>query len=165
MAPRKTWIWIVVACLAVIVLGLFAIAGVGIYFVTRHIDTQAVGSADAMKQFDEVRAAFKDQQPLFELDANERPRATRPIRELPRSDVRPRALTVMAWDADEGRIVRISIPFWLLRLGGNRVEVGQDEWFSVNDFNLDVDQLERIGPALIFDYRAPSGERVLLWTQ
>ena len=165
MATRRTWIWIIVACLGVIVVGLFGIAGAGVYFVASHIDTEAATSADATEAFDEARARFKDQQPLFELDANDRPRLRHPIRDLPRSEIRARELTVMAWDLDEERIVRISLPFWLLRMGGSNIEINHDEWFSFSDLNLDVTQLERVGPILLFDYRAPSGERVLLWTQ
>lgn len=165
MAARRTWLWIIIACLGVIVLGLFAIAGAGIYFVASHIDTERIGSAAAMAEFDRARAVFKDQQPLFELDKDERPRATRPIGDLPRSSVRPKDLTVMAWDADDERIVRISLPFWLLRMGGRQIEINDSGGFDLRELNLDVRDLERIGPVLIFDYRAPSGERVLVWTQ
>lgn len=165
MAIRKTWIWIIVACLGVIILGLFGIAGAGVYFVASHVDTERASSAEAMKAFDDARARFKDQQPLFELDANERPRLRQAISELPRSEIRAKELTVMAWDLDEERIVRITLPFWILRMGGNNIEINNDQWFSVSDLDLDIGQLERVGPILLFDYRAPSGERVLLWTQ
>lgn len=165
MAARRTWIWIIVACLGVIVLGLFAIAGVGIYFVASHIDTDRVSAPEAMRQFDEARAVFKDQKPLFELDKEERPRPTRPLQDLPRSSVRPQLLTVMAWDADDERIVRISVPFWLLRMGGRQIDINDGNGFDLNDLHLDVRDLERIGPILVFDYRSASGERVLVWTK
>jgi flagellar basal body-associated protein FliL len=165
MATRKTWIWIILACLGVIVLGLFAIAGAGVYFVASHIDTQAATSADAIRAFDDVRAKFKDQPPLFELDENGRPRATRPIREIPRSSMRARELTIMVWDVDDERIVSISLPFWLLRMGGGQINVDGDHGFRFDDLDLDVDHLERIGPALVLDYLGRNGERVLLWTQ
>lgn len=165
MATRKTWIWIVLACLGVIVVGLFAIAGVGVYFVASHIDTEPATSADAMRAFDEARAVFKDQQPLIELDADERPKIVRPLRDIPRSETRAKELTVMVWDTGDERIVKISLPFWLLRMGGQNIEINEGEWFRLNELNLEVDQLERIGPHLVFDYRTPSGERVLLWTQ
>jgi hypothetical protein len=37
--------------------------------------------------------------------------------------------------------------------------------FDFQRLNLDVDELERIGPALVFDFRNQDGVRVLLWTQ
>jgi hypothetical protein len=169
MATRRTWIWIIVACLGVIVIGLFAIAGAGVYFVASHIDTTRTSPADAMRRFDDVRATFKEQPPLFELDSNERPRLKRPIAEVPTSSVRTRQLEIMAWDADEERIVTVTVPFWLLRFGGRRIEFsdrGNRRSFDIEDLQLNVEDLERIGPVLVFDYRASSnGERVLLWTQ
>ena len=37
--------------------------------------------------------------------------------------------------------------------------------FDFERLNLDVDELERIGPALVFDFRNQDGARVLLWTR
>jgi len=37
--------------------------------------------------------------------------------------------------------------------------------FDIKRLNLDIDELQRVGPLLVFDYRATSGERVLIWTQ
>lgn len=165
MATRKTWIWIVVGCLAVCVIGLLAIAGAGVYFVASHIDTEPASSTEALRAFDEAREVFKDQQPLFELDSDERPHELRNPADLPTSSIRPRDLVILAWDADEERLVRFALPFWLLRLGGRQVEINDGHGFDLDRLHLDVDELERIGPVLVFDYRASTGERVLLWTQ
>jgi len=165
MATRKTWIWIIVGCLSVCVIGLLAIAGAGVYFVASHIDTEPASSTKALRAFDEARAVFKDQQPLFELDPDERPHQLRNPADLPTSSVRPRNLVILAWDADEERLVRLALPFWLLRLGGRQVDINDGHGFDLDRLHLDVDELERIGPILVFDYRASSGERVLLWTQ
>lgn len=165
MATRTTWIWIVVGCLALCGLFLFAVAGAGVYFVASRIDTERVSSVDAMKMFDEARAAFEGQEPLFEIDSDERPHPVRDIREMPTSSERPRDLVVMAWDSDEERIVRVAVPFWLMRLGGRQVEINNGQGFDLNRLDLDVEELERVGPLLLFDYRARTGERVLLWTR
>lgn len=165
MATRKTWLWIILACVGVIIVGLFAIAGVGVYLVASHIDTEPATSADALRAFEQARSAFKDQEPLVALDDNERPTLVRPLRDIPRSDTRARELSVMVWDDNDERLVTISLPFWLLRMGGRNIEVNHGEWFRLDELHLDVDQLERIGPHLVFDYRRPNGERVLLWTQ
>jgi hypothetical protein len=165
MATAKTWIWIIVGFVAVCVVGLFAIAGAGVYFVASHIDTERASSVDAMQAFDDARAAFKDQQPLFELDDNERPHMLRDPSDLPSSSVRPKELVIMAWDSDEERLIKLALPFWLLRLGGREIEINDGHGFDLNRLDLDVEELERIGPTLVFDYRDSSGERVLLWTQ
>ena len=47
MASKKTWIWIIVTCLAVCVVALLAVAAFGVYFVASHIDTTRTTSADA----------------------------------------------------------------------------------------------------------------------
>ena len=118
-----------------------------------------------MRAFDEARAMFKDQEPLFELDNDERPHALRSPRDLPNSSVRPDNLVIMAWDADEERLIKISLPFWLLRFGGRNIEINDGRGFDLDRLDLDIDQLQRIGPMLVFDYRSTDGERVLLWTQ
>ena len=72
----------------------------------------------------------------------------------------------MAFDPKDGRIVRVDIPFWLLRLklrgsaidfNGNRMEL--------EDLKLTVEDLERYGPVLVVDHRAQTGQHVLVWSQ
>src|SRR5687767_9333850 len=111
---RRTWIWIVVIFLGVCVIGLMAAAGAGVYFVANHIDMKAATSVDAGRSFEGIKAAFKEQKPLFEIDEFERAKAVRPIEELPTSTVKPKHLWIQAWDPDEERLVKISLPFWLL---------------------------------------------------
>jgi hypothetical protein len=71
----------------------------------------------------------------------------------------------MAFDPDDARVVRVEIPFWLLRLklrggidfNGRRMEL--------DDLKLTVEDLERYGPALVVDHQGSSGERVVVWSQ
>ena len=166
MASRtRTWIWIVVIFLGVCVIGLMAVAGAGVYFVANHIDMKASTSIDAGRSFEDIRATFKEQKPLFEIDEFERAKAARPIQELPTSSVKPKYLWIQAWDPDEERLVKISLPFWLLRLGKRKVDFAHGEGFDLDRLNIDVNELERIGPVVVIDFRSPRGERVLLWTQ
>jgi hypothetical protein len=166
VAAKKTWIWIIVACLGLGVMSLFGLAAAGVYFAASHIDTERVSSAEALRAFDQAREEFREQKPLFELDNYENPRPTRVLREIPTSPTRPEDLWIMAWDPDEGRILKISLPFWMLRLGRRNIDVHHDEsGFDLKDLDLDVAELERIGPTLVFDLRAPEGERVLVWTR
>jgi hypothetical protein len=165
MSSRRTWIWIVVIVLGLCVTAMMAVAGAGIYFVSNHIDLKSTTVGDAGKTFDEVRASFKEQKPLFEIDSFERAKAVRPLSEIPTSTVKPKDLWIQAWDADEERLVKISVPFWLLRLGKRKMDFAGNESFDLDRLNIDVNELERIGPTIVFDFRAPSGDRVLLWTQ
>jgi hypothetical protein len=84
----------------------------------------------------------------------------------PAGDHRPQSLNIMAFDPDEGRVVKMDIPFWLLRLkmGGSRVDLGHDS-FDLSDLKLTIEDLERFGPILIVDHKGRAGERVLIWSQ
>lgn len=165
MGSRKTWVWVVAAVCGLCLLGLLALAGAAVFFVTRHISTERSTSADAIRAFDAVRANFPDQKPLYELDSRERPTMTRPIDELPTSPVKPENLRVLAWDPHDERLIRISLPFWILRMQKAKMDLGDSTTFDLGHLDLDGRQLERIGPALVFDYRGHDGARVLLWTQ
>jgi hypothetical protein len=166
MASRKTWVWILVGTAGVGLVGLIVVAGAGVYFVTRHISTEKSTSAEAIRAFDAVRASFPNQKPLYDLDNAERPRVARPLNKIPTSQSKPDHLWVLAWDPDDERLVKVSLPFWVLRLGKRKMEIiGKDGGFDLERLNLDGEELERIGPALIFDFRDRDGVRVLLWTQ
>lgn len=166
MAPsKKTWIWIIVGVFGAGVLLLFVVAGMGVYFVTKHVSTAHSTGSDALQSFERARAVFKDQKPLIEIDSYERPQATRRISEMPTSPTKPEYLWVLAWDPNDERIVKVSLPFWILKLGKRKLDVSGDRGFDLERLNLDVYELERIGPALVLDARSPSGERVLVWTQ
>jgi hypothetical protein len=166
MTSRKNWVWIVVACVAAGAGVLTAVAGAGIYFVAPHIQSDRSTSADALTAFDSAAAPFRNQRALYELDSADEPRLTRPLSELPTAGSRPAALQILAWDPDAERLVRVSLPFWVLRLGRAKMSMtgaGQD--FDLSRLHLDADELQRIGPALVFDFRGREGARVLLWTQ
>lgn len=166
MAKKRTWLWILVGLFGVGVVFMLVLAAAGVYFVTSHVQAGPSSSADAFQSFDDVRAAFKDQKPVFELDVREQPRQVLAFKEMPTAAAKPTMLWVLAWDPDRERLAKVSVPFWLLRLGRNNINVvSTDEGFRLERLNLDVDELERVGPQLLFDYRAPSGERVVVWTK
>jgi hypothetical protein len=41
----------------------------------------------------------------------------RPLRELPNAPRPSATLRILAWDPDEERTIKLSLPFWVLRLG------------------------------------------------
>ena len=162
----KTWLKITLVVVALGMLGMCAIAGAGIYFVSRHVHTSRVSSSIALKQFDDALARFKDQKPLIEIDSTERVRRTRDTADLPTAATRATNFVVKAWDPDEGRIVNLTIPIWILAMGKRKVDLGLGpDSFDLRRLNLDFKDIERIGPALLIDVRGRSGERVLIWTE
>jgi hypothetical protein len=166
MATRKTWIWIIVITLSVCVVGMLAVAGAGVYFVASHFDTRQASSSEAFQEFDRARAAFKEAKPLFEIDQRERPKLTRQISSLPTAPSSPEYLWILAYDPDhEGRIVKVNLPFWLLRFGKKNIKLDHGDGFDLNRLDIDAHELQRIGPMLLLDHRSTSGERVLVWTK
>jgi hypothetical protein len=166
MASRKTWLWIVLGAFGAGVLVLVAVAAAGVYFVTQRVQADRSTSADAKRAFDSVVEAFGETRPLYELDQAGDPRATRPVADLPTADTPPTDLRMLAWDPEHERLIRVALPFWMLRVGQQKFSFSHDHpGFDLDGLDLDVSQLERIGPALVFDYREDTGVRVLLWTQ
>lgn len=173
MAKTRTWIWIIVGGLGVCVLVMCAIAGTGVYFVSKHIQAKRTSTTDALHEFEATRASFKGKAPLLELDRLGHPREVTRTESMPTSAVKPTDLVILAWNPDRNRIVRISLPFWLLHFGRRKVDLfdssSGSEGAGGNDFdfdrlNIDVNELERIGPAFVLDYTTMNGERVLVWT-
>lgn len=162
----KTWVWVVLAIFLVGVLGIVAMAGVGIYFFSQHIQTETASPARASRDFEQARNLFQGQKPLIELDERGRYLRSNTDRTAPVNAQPPDAVHVMAFDPNDGRIVRLSIPFWLLRLKmrGTRIDLNGNQ-MDLEDLRLTVEDLERFGPTLIVDHKSPNGERVLVWSQ
>ena len=162
----KTWVWVVIGAAVLCILGLVAIAAAGFYFVSQHIETRPATAAAAASEFEAVKASFAGQKPLIELDRNGRFLRSHTDRPAPAHAAVPNDLHLLAFDPSDGRIVRFSIPFWLLRrrprnatidLNGSRMDL--------EDLRLTVEDLERYGPAVIVDHSAPDGERILVWSK
>ena len=162
----RTWVWILVAVAVVIVLSLVALAGLGFYFVSQHVESSATTPAGAAREFEAARAARGGQEPLIELDRDGRLVRTRTDREVPANAAAPAHLILLAFDPSEGRILRAQIPFWLLRLraGSATFEMNGGR-ISLQDLKLTVPDLERYGPALVLDHQARDGGRILVWTE
>lgn len=162
----KTWVWVVVAIIVIGILGIVAMAGVGIYFFSRHIETKTASPAVASRDFDQVKNQFQGQQPLIELDRNGRyVRSNTELKAKPGVKT-PDSVHVIAFDPDDGRVVKVTIPFWLLRLKMRGATIDLNgRAMDLEDLKLTVEDLERFGPILIVDYKSLDGERVLVWSQ
>lgn len=165
MAGRiKTWVWVVIAIAVVCVLSLVALAGMAAYFVSRHIETSEATASDAAREFEAVKAGFAGQKPLIELDSHGRflkAHTNRPSA----PNAPPEHLHVIAFDPPKGRIVRFSLPFWILRMKANATIDLNGDRMNLEDLRLTIEDLERFGPTLIVDHTAPDGERVLVWSK
>jgi len=168
-SSRKTWISVAIA--AVIVVGILAAAAVGgtAFFIYRHVQTQVTPSETAEQRFDETRARFNGQQPLIEIHRDDdRPIVHHDVIPSSGSLAKLAALRVLAYDRHEGKLVNVSIPFWLLRLApSNKFSFLNDNGidFDSDRIHLTIEDLERRGPGLILDQADRRGSRVLVWTE
>jgi hypothetical protein len=166
MAVRlKTWIWILVGFVGLGIVCVVAMAGAGFYFFSRHFDTKVVSRETASSEFERVKVQFTGQKPLIELDERGqflRANADRAARPDAR---RPDQLYVLAFDPDDERIVKVTIPFWLLRFKPRATVDFNGGRLELEDLKLTVEDLERFGPTLIVDHKSTRGERVLVWSQ
>ena len=162
----KTWVWVLLGVIVTCVVGVIAIAGAGFYFFTRHIETRTVSPAAATREFEEAKAQFVGQKPLVELDRRGSFVRSNPDRPSSRNGRVPEELYVMAFDPDDGRVVRLKIPFWLLRLKTHGSNINfNGRRMDLEDLKLSVADLERFGPTLIVDHSGIDGKRVLVWSQ
>jgi hypothetical protein len=166
---RKTWISILIA--AVIIVGVLALAVVGgtAFFIYRHVNTQFTNDTNAGQEFAAARARFAGQQPLIELRRGDEPVLHRDLILNARPpEKKLESLRVLAYDDDAGKLVRVQIPFWLLRMVPSKhLSLLNDEGIDIDAerVRLTLDDLERRGPGLVLDTKDRRGSLVLVWTE
>ena len=165
---RRTWVSVLIA--SVIIVGILAAAAIGgtAFFIYRHVNTQITPNETADAQFAEARARFAGQRPLLELRHGDEPVLHREAIPAEMPEAKLETLRVLAYDTHEEKLVRVSIPFWLLRLAPTRhvsflSDTGID--FDSDRVRLTLDDLERRGPGLILDQADRRGSHVLVWTE
>ena len=139
------------------------IAVVSVVRETVHVD--AIAESDATSEFDKVRAQFAGRAPLLEFAEGGRPQVSESAREAGASTARLDAMNMLAWDPKERRLVRFSLPFWLLRLKSGPIAFSGYASGLDDRVSLRVEDIERYGPGIIVDHTTPSGQRVLFWAQ
>jgi len=160
----KAWVWVVIGVVVLGILSVVAMAAAGLWFVKSHIDIRTTTSAAVTEDFQTIRQRFATQKPLIELD--EHGSFLRANVDRPAGTQRPQTLNVMAFDPSDEKVVRMELPFWLLRLkgGGGRFDIGRSN-VDLARMRITVEDLERYGPILILDQRDTDGSRVLVWSQ
>lgn len=165
---RKTWISVLIA--SVIIVGFLAAAAIGgtVFFIYRHVNTEFTKTENADQQFKKARARFAGQQPLIEIRKDDEPVLHREALRASQSTPKLETLRVLAYDTHAEKLVRVSIPFWLLRLAPSRhmtflSDSGID--FDSDRVHITLDDLERRGPGLILDQADRRGSQVLVWAE
>lgn len=81
------------------------------------------------------------------------------------------ALHLLTWRPGDGELREVRFPFWFVRMKtsgslnlGTLTALLVGDWENL-DLQVSVDQLERLGQALVLDHVREDGSRVLLWTE
>jgi len=170
MTTRKTWISIAIVSVAILLFLALAVVGGTAFFVYRHIETTPTTDRSAEDEFTAARARFRDQRPLIEI----RREGEEPVlhRDLLRNEKMPdkplESLRVLAYDENSGKLVRVNIPFWLLRIFPSKnLSFLNDEGIDIDTrrIRLTLDDVERRGPGLLLDQKDRRGSQILVWTE
>ncbi len=169
MAKKKNWLLIILGIVIfVVIVGVAAIVGFG-YWMYRQMDIRTVASADAQQQFEAVRARFAGQVPYIEVSVTDNHQETTVHRELEKATRSTLThLRLAVYDERERHFVQMSLPFWLLRLGGKgrvNLQQGPGGFDPGVELSVTPEDLERRGPGLIIDTVGRHGEHVLIWAE
>jgi hypothetical protein len=168
MAKQRWGLIILGIVIFVVIVGVGVIGTFG-YIVYRQMDVQTVATASPEEEFSKARARFEGQVPFIELPAGVEEAAPIVHRDQMAKEATPlTGLRVLAWGPQDKKLVRLTLPMWLLRLSGRRgVHLSNRDAPLSADMNLNVsaDEIERHGPGLILDFTTRTGERVLVWAE
>jgi hypothetical protein len=170
MSTKKLPTWASILIAAVIIVGILAVAAVGgaAFFIYRHVDTTFTPSENAQAEFTQARARFEGRQALIEVKHGDEPIIHRELVRNTAERQKIEALRVLAYDQHAGKLVRVSIPYWLLRMAPSKhLSFLDDNGIDVDSdrVRLTLDDLERMGPGLIIDTKDRRGSQVLVWTE
>jgi hypothetical protein len=162
---KKTWLWIL---LGVFVFFCLVIGGgviVAVSMFRNNMQVSDTSEAEAMRQFDEVRARFPGQHPLIQLVEGKPQYDAERVSQNVSSAALSR-VHILAYDRDEGKVVTFSLPFWLLRMksGPIRISAYQQGWDD-RGVSFRVEDIEKHGPGIIVDATERKEGRVLVWAE
>jgi hypothetical protein len=142
------------------------VVGVGVYVFVNHVGIEDASAEGAAEEFDAALKPFAGQSPLIEIESEDEVRIHRD--RIPAASTRRKieTINVLVWDADDDKLVRVSLPWWLVRMKAGPVEFStRGSPLDHHDLDLTVEDLERYGPGLLVNFEDPRGQRVLVWAQ
>jgi hypothetical protein len=167
MTPGRSWLQVAVVASVVLACGAIVIVGGTTIFVYRHIRAEFVPAETAEQRIAAARARFGSSQAFLRVDADRGP-VVNGREDTGASHEALSTLRALAYDPTAGKLVDISIPFWLLRLVPNgRISLDASSGidFSAKQLHLNVSALEDLGPGLVIDQQDRGGTKVLVWTE
>jgi hypothetical protein len=170
MADRKKTILAILgaAILIVLIFAVLAVVGV-VYFFRTHVAAIEASDKTAIEEIARTRDRFAGQTPMIERSHGEGDDFDRFVVHRPDPGAEPKpveALRVLAYNPRDERMVRVRIPFWILRLAPrSRFNLLEGTDVDLGRTRLTLDDLERHGPGLILDAKDRRGSQVLVWLE
>jgi hypothetical protein len=169
MAKKKNWLLIILGIVIfVVIVGVAAVVGFG-YWVYRQMDFHTTTTGNTLQQFETLRARFQGQVPYVEMTLSDNHEEATVHRELEKpTRTTLTRLRIAVYDEREHRFVELGLPFWLLRLGGNKpinLRQGSSGFDPGVRLTVTTEDLERRGPGLVLDTVGRRGEHVLIWSE
>ena len=167
-ARPARWRWVLTALLLIAALAIGGMTLSALLF-SRWSSFEVVTPLAAERAFAEASAAAGGGPPYLVVSE------TGPVtvrHELEREEPVPlEALSLLAWEPDNRRLLRIRFPYWFVQVKmtdtlnlGTLASVLARDWENL-DLRVSERDLERLGPGLVLDHRLEDGTRVLLWTE
>ena len=165
MAAPKTWVSILIAGVAIVVVLCLAVVGGSIYWIAQRFDSRDTSDDDAKIQINVERARFSGQQPLVEIRPGEDPIVHRTAEAGLHPEIK--AIHALLYDPRGRKLVRANFPFWVLRVTPrSQLSFFSDDSEIFGDLHLTLADLERRGPGLVLDMKdvPVKGGQALVWT-
>jgi len=160
------WIGLGIAIVAVMLV-VAVVAGAGFWAYQNFApDAKFLDEPKAVAELDAIRARFPNQKPLIDTGDDGHGATLQTEGRTSTFTGALQSLHIAAYDKRAGKLVRFSVPFWLLRLAPDgKVSIGDEVLGEHGVEKLTVKQLEALGPGLLIDEPKPNGDRVLIWTE
>jgi hypothetical protein len=155
----RTWVKVTIGTVGIVVLGIATLAGIGSYYVFRHLETSKGAEAETLKEFDALRTRFGPRLPLIEI-VNPRIADIRVNRTTHPDGLRASTVHAISWSAENGR-VQADVPLWLMRFSS--FNVLSTLGMAPEKFRLTVSDIARYGPGIVAEYRQPGRSDVIVW--
>ncbi|MBA2356474.1 MAG: hypothetical protein H0V80_17625 [Acidobacteria bacterium] len=167
MASRR-WLLVIVTLLGVLVLGTGVLVGSCVYLVRRQVQ---VRDHTSLTQYEREAAKVINRfagVPTLVEDTAGGPRLSRTVLAHRRAATqRGAALTslhVLVYSTHDEKLVRLTLPFWLLRMSPDgRMDLDRDD-LGLQQVRLSVEDVESAGPGPLYR-RTTEDSRVLIWTE
>jgi hypothetical protein len=164
MAMRR-WVPIVLGVLAVFVLAIVALAGSCAYMVHKQVQVRVSASAaDYEREAASILKRFEGV-PALVVEGPSGPRlSSKALAIRHKRGGAINNLHILVFSADENKLVRLTLPMWLLRMSPDgRMDINRDE-VGLDNIRLSIADLEAAGPGPLF-VRKGNDSRVLVWAE